>query len=627
MILFLDFETVDKHLKTLGAGWAHGKDFKVIGYSYYLSGHTSCVRQAKLDAPHLMNVTPESCQWSTSLKLLKELVEQASAIVCHKAQYDVGILLYLGIDYEDKTIIDTMLLAKMYDNRLLKYDLDGLVKKYNLSTSGKFQDTLAQVVIDNDLYTFKTGKKAKTADIRKAKTWAMENLDKIYELAPELVIGYCNRDVYLTIKLYKFLTDELNKSDEEAHYQWTDKFSCLIKLLIHSRMKGVKVDLRSLRELRNELQEREQKTLDDLQSMIERDIGVTGINFNSSQQLRKVADGYGLRYKVRENTGNAILDKPWLDSQTHPFCTELKEYRRLYKLRNDFCDKILDMQIILPRNKRGYVYPEFNILGAETGRLSCRNPNIQQIPSRDEELAPLLRKCFTALEGYKFYQMDYPQQELRIFAHYCNVLNIDKTLKFAYDKDMYTDYHTLISELINVERKDGKQVTLGSMYGMGRRKLVNKLMGLGLSQLAAEQVYDQYHSYFPAVKQFANYCSETLKERGFVYTLLRRRSLLDSPTIDKETGKLRSFEYQGISKVIQGSAADQMIEVCVQIYKQGLKDYFLFSIHDQVTLIAKDKTIAEKVADIMVNCVPLTIPLYVDIGEGDNWASAESVKK
>jgi DNA polymerase I-like protein with 3'-5' exonuclease and polymerase domains len=646
-ILVLDFETKDPLLKVAGPGWATGKQ-TVIGGSFL---------------PYVEEeVILHNPVWLESEAQIKELVDNADVLVAHNAQYDLGILHKMGINIFNKKVIDTMLLAQLYDNTLntrykgmdpdmIGYSLKSLSMRY--FNDRKHIDEIGVFVRDQGLYTDSKGKNIKTKDLGKCTKWAYENLDLVFNHSEEgkkLVTSYCDQDVVLCNKLYQFFI----KFPEYVSEDWIHRISELTKFLVQSRDKGISVSRKRLLEVRDQLEIKEKEALQECKNILENctptaeneDDLFEQVNFVNKFNPEKRGDLYRavkelkIPYEIKKKTQQPILDKGWLAKQQHPFCEQLREYRRHLKVRRDFCDKILSLANVLGQSKKNSViklYPTFNIFGAETGRFSSNKPNLQQIPAHGD-LGPLIRSCFIPDDGYDMFQMDYGQQEFRLFSHFCYVTDIDPILKLEYDKDPRRDCHDLVATLtfglnessdVHPMRHVAKVINLASLYGMGRIKQSLKLKENGLTQLEAENMYDKYHMQFPSVKKFSKYCANLLKKRGYVKTLLGRKSRLDKPYLDPETGDLITFEYQAISKVIQGGAADQMMETIVKCREQGLDKYLLFSIHDQIVgQVPKGdpENIAGRIQEIMLNSVKLSVPMTADLGYGPNWAETEKVK-
>jgi DNA polymerase I-like protein with 3'-5' exonuclease and polymerase domains len=642
-VLVIDFECKDKQLKTLGSGWAYNSLDNVTD-DYFPIG--CVVKQYDSDniiTNEWLELLPNGSHFEDNLSLLKSYVHGSDVLVAHNAQYDFGTLHYLGVnEIHDKTLVDTVMLAKHYDNTLLSYKLDDLGQKY--LDKSKLTSELAEFVRDNHLYQDSKGKTVKTKDLNKCEKWAMANLDVLYNLNPELVVKYCQQDVNLTDQLYSFYINQKEWITDE----WIYRDSVILKQLIKGRANGICVDKPQLTETRDYCKNKEDKALQECKSILGEHFAfdttgesdslelaelVNNFNPDKKDHLKTAVDALEIPYEIKKKTGNPTLDKAWLQKQNHPFCKALKEYRRYQKVRRDFCDKILNLGTQL--GQTGDIiklYPTFNPFGAETGRFTANSPTLQNIPARDVDLGHRIRGCFIPHPGYQMFQMDYGQQEFRLFAHYCYLTKIDAILKLEYDKDPTKDYHNMVTvEVLGMpieNRPYAKEINLGSLYGMGKKKQTLKLKERGLGQLEAESVYDKYHSQFPSVKKFSKYCAEILRQRGFIKTLLGRRSRLDKPYRDPESGELLTFEYQAISKVIQGAAADQMIETLVKCHEAGLGDYILFSIHDQIVgqVPVGEEEKAKEIQQIMLNSVKLSVPMTADLGYGKNWNEAESVK-
>lgn len=641
-MLVLDFETVDPQITTLGPGWATDL-IKIVGCSF----------RAEDDF---------RSYWTDSVDKIKEIVSKHDTLVAHNGQYDFGILSYLGIDIKDKTLIDTKHLAKLYDNRLqgTDYSLARLGQRY--LGEKKLTDDLGMLVHKHDIYREKDKVKhlkLNTTNIKKLNKYAYTIMDVLYDLEPDKIIEYANRDVDITYKLYKYFLPKLKQVMNDID-SWVYRLSCVQKLAIQSRIQGVRVDINRAKEISLKLKERENVLLETIHTIVPETILA---NVDSPKDLKAALDYLGILYPMNPPTANdkkilAGLDQElalacsksdiplqrsitmrictlkqgrpsitsgWLNKQTHPFCLALAEYRRINKIRRDFVDKMISMDALLPAHKRGRIYPTLNVLGAETGRFTSANPNIQQIPSRDDELAPLLKSCFLPEEGEQWVSMDYAQQEFRLFAHYCYVSGVSDDLYKVYQDSPSTDYHTIVATMIGGKelRKEAKTINLGSLYGMGKKKQQLNLEKIGMSPEKADEVYDLYHEKFPSVKLLSKECANRLKKRGYILTLGGRLCRLDKPYIDPETGEEYTFEYQGISKLIQGSASDMMLEVLTKCWERGIN--IMFSIHDAVELSVKNMDQVKELKDIMENCFDITIPMPAKTEIGPTWGDVKEI--
>jgi DNA polymerase-1 len=607
MLLVLDFETVDPHLDTLGSGWAHG-DMDVIGASLRFETWTEA-------------------KWSDKKEDIIWAVNKASTIICHNLQYDVGILLLWGVDIADKMLIDTMILAKLNDASLRSYGLDFLGEKY--LKSNKYKDALGEIVLNHGLYKEK-GKHKKTKDMGKLNRYGITHMRELYDVEPSNVIKYANQDVDLTWELYKYLAPRVAP-------KWFGTVSRLYQILLKNRKKGVRIDVDRVREVRDILLKEEKEYLAKLRGAA----GDEEFNPLSGPQVSELLYKYNIPYPLTEK-GNPSIKSKWLDIQTSPICSMIKEYRRYNKLRRDFCDSVLAAQDLLPEDKKGRVYPEFRIFGACTGRFSCAKPNIQQIPKRDKEIGPLIRSMYIADEGETWYSLDFSQQEYRLFAHFADIVEGQSDIADAFREDPNKDFHDFVAQLCHIERDQAKPINLGSLYGMGVDKMAAEL-GVGLEE--AKRLVNQYHGNFKDVRRLSQACSKVLKKDKYISTILGRKLPLDPPTyvdelvghkeqiVTKKDGttrkqkvpiyekKLVTFEYKGLNKLIQGSAADQVMKVMIEVDKLGIP--MLFSVHDEINLSLKNPDDAVRVKEVMENSLNLRVPMVTDIGKGNNWDDAK----
>lgn len=594
MELTLDFETRDDHIKTLGAGWACSNDFKVIGCSVSVDG-----------AP---------AYWTTKPQEVKDLVSKADVLIGHNAQYDFGILLAMGLDISKKTLIDTIIMCKLDYNQHQSYSLDAMAKVYLGAEESKQTDELAAVVDKHKLYKEK-GKQKKCTDIKKLKSYARSHIWEIYKYEPEIVEMYCNQDVNLTQRLYRQLKSKMDPA-------WMYRASCVLQQCLYGRKAGVPVDIKQLKKTREAIALKELGCKMQLAQQL--DMLVEDVELNSTKILPTYLDKLGIKYPLTEKGSPSVRAK-WLEDHKHPFCQVLHKYRKYQKIRRDFCDKLLACQELMRPDKRGFVYPELTMFGANrTGRFSARMPNIQQIPARDKELGPLIRACYVARPGETWYSLDISQQEFRIFAHYAHVLKWDSLLYLEYKANPTKDFHNIVAEACQISRDDAKPINLGSLYGMGKKKMA---VQLHKDEDETEDLLEQYHERLPAVKLGLRACSKILKERGFIKTLGGRRSYIDPPMF-RENEKI-TFEYKGLNKVIQGSAGDQAYEALTLLWEKGI--IALFSVHDELCLSTSNPKDAEIAADILSTCMlkmcNFTVPMVVDIGRGANWAEAKDEGK
>lgn len=593
--LVIDFETYDPHLEKLGSGWVHG-DMQVLGAACKVNDELTCYLTNKDDIINLVN--------------------QASTLVAHNLQYDVGILLMWGVDISKKELIDTMILAKLVNNVRTSYSLDALSK--SLLQSTKTDKPLGLAAIRHRLHKISKRKGPRTAQwkertIKSAINFAKQNMHLMEKVVPSLVESYAIQDVDLTYRLYRMLSPEVSND-------WKQKTSRVYKVLLKQRQKGIRIDRDRIIEVRDHLKDVEQEHYITMMQYVPENL-IENFNPNSPKQLVEILDNERIDYP-RTAKGNPSVTSEWLNSfdteECHPFLASLSLYRKFQKARRDFCDAVLAAQELLPNGKKGRVYPEFKLFGARTGRFSCANPNIQQIPSRDKEIGPLVRSCYLPEEGEEWYSLDFSSQESRLQIHYAALLNVESGKYWAceYQNNPRLDLHALVAELADIDRTQAKTINLGLSYGMGGLKLAKSLK---LTSAQARELTSKYHNAVPYLKELNEACKKSMSKKGYIKTLLGRQSYIDPPIYEK--GKKITFEYKALNKLIQGSAADQVIQALLMIDEIGID--VLFSVHDEINVSAPSKEIAERVKKVMETCADLQVPMITDIGKGKNWAQAK----
>jgi DNA polymerase I-like protein with 3'-5' exonuclease and polymerase domains len=269
---------------------------------------------------------------------------------------------------------------------------------------------------------------------------------------------------------------------------------------------------------------------------------------------------------------------------------------------------------------------------------SYSSPNLQQIPSRDNEISPLIRGLFLPEPGEKWGSFDYSSQEPRIVVHYASLLKMRGADKFveAYQEDPRSDFHQLAADIVGVPRKQAKTINLGLFYGMGVNKLGEQL---GLDFESAKDLFSIYHDKVPFVKELTSRVSSIADSRGVIRTLLGRRCRFDkweprafgsnkayphdeARQVYGDTTLLkRAFTYKALNRLIQGSAADQTKKAMVDLYDAGILP--MIQIHDELALSVSSRQQALTIMDVMQGCVELSVPSVVDAELGPSWGEAK----
>jgi DNA polymerase-1 len=577
MKIVIDFETTDWGIQDgIGSGWAFGA-VQVLGCGIKVE-----------DGP---------TEYVTDLAKVVDVCSQADTIIAHNAQYEAGILCFLGVDISRKQFFCTKIGAKLEDNDLFDYSLDTLaITRYN---EGKETNRLIEVGAQIGLYTLpenylEDGKKMNTLR-NKCKKIAMHNLDAIQEASP-VVAEYCIQDVDLTARLHA----DLLKTVGEAVYAHYCK---LINVVTAMRAKGIRVDIKKTYEVRSELKKALRSAERDLWCLYGH------FNYNSPVQVKKWAKEHLQLSGIKDDEGKESFGKEFIEKNEDVLGVRLLgECKKLSKLES-FCKTVIEHE------KNGRVHPELNIMQARTGRFSCTSPNVQQIPGRDKIWAPKLRSLFLPEEGEEWYSLDFSSQEPRLQVHYAEAIGSvsGKELAQTYRLDPRNDIYTTVCEevkrLSGVEmtRSQSKVMTLALSYGMGADKGAK---ALGVSVREYNKIKKAYFQGASYLKELNQYCQNKMTERGYIFTLGRRK-------IQTTPGK----EYKALNGLIQGSAFDQTAEALIQAYDAGLLP--LTTIHDEIALSSGDIKEAEKLQEIMQTCMKLSVPSVADINKGPNWGEAK----
>jgi DNA polymerase-1 len=353
-------------------------------------------------------------------------------------------------------------------------------------------------------------------------------------------------------------------------------------------------------------------------------------NLNSPKQLSQILfEKLRLRPVKKIKTGYSTNEEVLVHlAKNHPLPELILEYRQLAKLKSTYIDalpKLVDPQT-------GHIHARFNQAGAETGRLSSHNPNLQNIPIRTE-LGRQIRRAFVAFgPGQALLSADYSQIELRILAHLCQDANLLKA--FAEGEDIHNYTAALIFDVAESQvdaamRNTAKRVNFGIIYGMGAFGLSKDL---GISQAEAQEFIDKYFLRYPKVRTFMDAAIQEAQDHGYVLTLLNRRRYL--PEIKSANMAARQFaQRQAINTPVQGSAADMMklamIHIEREMRKRRLTSKMIITVHDELVFnvpIAERGLMMALVRDCMEHALELRVPIKVSMKTGPNWLDMKPVE-
>ena len=397
----------------------------------------------------------------------------------------------------------------------------------------------------------------------------------------------------------------------------------LAPVLLDMERNGARIDTEGLRETSRLYTER----MNALETEIHQLSGMQGFNISSPRQVGEVLfDHLHLMEKPKKTkTGQYVTSEEVLESLrgTHPIVEKILQHRSLKKLLGTYIDALP----LLINKETGHIHTTFNQAVTATGRLSSSNPNLQNIPVRDEE-GREVRKAFIPDEGELFFSADYSQIELRIMAHLSGDENLTEAFLSGQDIHAATAakiFHKNIADVTSSERRSAKTANFGIIYGISAFGLAQRL---GCSRSEAKSLIDGYFRTYPRVKEYMEESINTCRERLYAETIFHRRCHL--PDIVSGNAVVRGYaERNAINAPIQGSAADiikvAMIRVAKRMKAKGLRSRMILQVHDELNfsvLPEEKETLQALVIEEMQNAVSLRVPLIADVGWGSNWLEA-----
>lgn len=446
-----------------------------------------------------------------------------------------------------------------------------------------------------------------------------KNIAAIYDSKKKEIIEYICNDAYIACTSYIKILPQLNSEYNQLYF---DIEMPLLYTLYDMENEGITLDRNELVEYGVTLDGR----IKELESTIY-ELAGEKFNINSPKQLGEILfseDKLGLpgskKTKSGYSTAADVLEKL---APEHEIIQDILEYRGLSKLHSTYVEGLLKEQAA-----DGKIHCNFQQTVTATGRLSCTEPNLQNIPIR-MELGRLIRKVFIPKKDYVFVDADYSQVELRVLAH----MSEDQELIDAFNRG--DDIHTsTASKIFDVEadevtplmRRTAKAVNFGIVYGESSFGLSQNL---GISRKEAKQYIEDYFKAYPKMKEFLDGLVATAKEKGYSETILgRKRPIVE---LQSKNFNLRGFgERVAMNTPIQGSAADiikiAMVNVDKRLRAQNMKSRLILQVHDELLIEAskdEEDEVYKLLEEEMMGALKLSVPLEIDIHSGDTWYEAK----
>ncbi|EAH8040741.1 DNA polymerase I [Campylobacter jejuni] len=491
----------------------------------------------------------------------------------------------------------------------LKYDFKIIQNNFNLNLPQKYADTMILAWLKNPslrvnmddlalrLFNYETLHFESL--VKKGENFASVELEKACKYAAE--------DAYITLRFYLYFLKNLETPLLELAKNCEFDF---IKIIMMMEENGIKLDTNALEILMKKFENEIKNLSEEIYTLCE-----DRFNLNSPKQMgdilfeklklpsgKKGKTGYSTDEKVL----NILLDK-------HPVIAKILDYRELAKLYSTYCEPLLKLAL---KDKNSRIYSSFLQTGTATGRLSSKDPNLQNIPAHGQ-YAKDYKSCFVAKDGFSFISLDYSQIELRILAHFSED---EKLLNaFANDEDIHARTAIMIFGESNYEtRSVAKSINFGLIYGMGYKTLSQNLK---IEANLAKSYIEKYFENFTSIKKYFEKVKNEAKQNGFIVTLSGRKRYFDFE--NAKPMQIAMYERESINSILQGSAADVIKLAMLEINKELNEDKkLILQIHDELIFEVKDdlcENFVKKTRDIMENIVKLKVKLKTSSSIAKNW--------
>lgn len=644
----LDLETRDPGLMLKGPGWAFARDGYVdqgkttsgypVGYAMaWFDGRLEDVSREDLINPNILqhfksiyipvrhgeihaeggNV-PEDVLRSA---IGPVLADPDRVIVAANIGYDYGWTLWDGFDWK-AGVDDIQIQAPLINDNRMSSRLDLLARELlGLTKNEEEMETAAAMM-----------------------GIAKKNVkERLWELPSSVVANYAKVDAIHALRIHAIQQYDIRRLELERVHELERR---LVPVIHKMRKVGVRVDIERAHELQQMFLKKEKEGQALLKDLTGREVDV----WDKMTQIQILKDEGVTEFPVTEKKGDDSLDQTFLkklsveDNRVGKIAASILSMRRYQRARKTFVEEM----VIVP-NHNGRVHCELHSLrsddgGTVSGRFSCSNPNLQQVPSRDPELGPLIRSQFLPDEGMVWASIDYSSQEPRLAVHFGEASGIAaaRSLGDIYREDPRADAYEPTAIACGIARKDAKTIKLGILYGMGGGKLA---VSLGLPHFTsswvdrvtgevrtsvkpgpeAEALIEKFDQNAPMDRKLSDLAQKAAKSRGYVKTILGRRA-----NFPRRPNGSVWFTHKALNRIIQGSAADMMKMAMANL--GDLQDAcpdpswrMMMTIHDELAFsVSPDKKneIGEMLAEVMSNAIPLTVPVVCDVEVGSNWGES-----
>ena len=531
---------------------------------------------------------PEQLNREIIIQQIKPILEDPKVEkIGHHLKYDAHIFENHGIHLQG-WYFDTMLASYVLNAVATRHGMDDVARVYLSHLTTTYEQVAGK------------GTKQKTFN----------------QIELETAAHYAAEDAHVTFRLYEVLDRKLKEIPELSGILHNIEMP-VASVLTTMEENGIELDLTFLDQLSVDFAE----TIQNLENQI---IEIAGESFNvaSPKQVGEVLfEKLGLKGGKKTATGQYSTSEAVLEKIDHPITALIIEYRGLTKLKSTYTEALVKQA----NNDTHRVHTSYHQALTATGRLSSTDPNLQNIPVR-EEIGRQIRKAFIAPKGRVLLAADYSQIELRLMAHFSQDDALVDAFNHGQDVHRRTASEVLgvaLGDVTSDQRRQAKAVNFGLLYGMSEFGLIRQL---GFTRQESQDYIKQYFHRYPGIYEYMQRTRQVALEQGFVETITGRR--LYTPDIDARNMMVRKgAERAAINAPLQGSAAEiikmAMIEVAKILPNDQAK--LLLQVHDELVFEVDEAIadqLAEQIKDVMQKVCTLSVPLVVEVGKGNNWDEA-----
>lgn len=544
------------------------KTAKIVGFSFAINENEAFY------VPLAHKNFKEQISMQVAKKAIQMIFE--NFVVGHNLKYDFEIIeRNFNLPLPEK-YADTMILAWLKEPNS-RINMDSLAKKFFNHDTIHFEDIV------------KKGENFSDIDINEACKYACE-------------------DAYISLKFYFYFLENLEKELFDIALRYEFPF---IKTLLRMQQQGIKLDTSCLERLMRDFKDDIDKIKDEIYKLADENF-----NINSPQQVAFILfEKLSLKSSKKGKSGVLSTDEKVLQEliNEHLIVKKILDYRELSKLYSTYCEPLLKLAL---KDNKSRIYSHFLQSGTATGRLSSKEPNLQNIPAHGK-YAKSYKTAFVAEEGFSFLSIDYSQIELRMLAHFSE----DEKLLNAFknDEDIHSKTALMIFNEVNDKtRSIAKSINFGLIYGMGYKSLSKNLQ---IDSKDAKIYIERYFDNFTSIKTYFEKVKSEAKKNGFIKTLLGRKRYFNFSEVNAKI--LASYERESVNSILQGSAADVIKLAMLEIDKYlDNEKRLILQIHDELIFEVKDEIMqnfANFAENIMQNIVKLKVSLKTSSSIAKNW--------